>query len=166
MISLKNKKNFNLKKSKTYFLKFVFLSLFLFLKKVIFLMVFKIKSILEKTLKKIFSIKKLFKSTQFALNGLKIVYKNEVAFRQECFILFFSILITFFINVSKVEKILMIGSIVFILIIEIINTAIEKVVNRIGTEKNILSGEAKDISASAVFVSILLAFFIWFIILF
>nr|WP_235661258.1 diacylglycerol kinase [Candidatus Hamiltonella defensa] len=82
------------------------------------------------------------------------------------FYFIFSILITFFINVSKVEKILMIGSIVFILIIEIINTAIEKVVNRIGTEKNILSGEAKDISASAVFVSILLACFIWFIILF
>jgi len=117
-------------------------------------------------LKKIFSIKKLFRSTQFALNGLKIVYKNEVAFRQECLILFFSILITFFINVSKVEKILMIGSIVFILIIEIINTAIEKVVNRIGTEQNILSGQAKDVSASAVFVSVLLACFIWFIILF
>lgn len=95
-----------------------------------------------------------------------MVYKNEIAFRQECFILFISILITFFVNVSTIEKILMTGSIIFVLIMEIINTAIEKVVDRIGSEQNILSGQAKDIAASAVFVSILLAFFIWVFILF
>ncbi|WP_187312829.1 diacylglycerol kinase [Candidatus Williamhamiltonella defendens] len=66
---------------------------------------------------------------------MKIVYKNEVACRKEYYILFLSILITFFINVSKVKKILMIGSIVFILSIEIINTVIENVVDCIETEK-------------------------------
>ncbi|MCX2956444.1 MAG: diacylglycerol kinase, partial [Candidatus Regiella insecticola] len=59
------------------------------------------------------------------------------------------------------ERILLIGSILLVIIVEIINSAIETAIDRIGSEQHPLSGQAKDIASAAVFITILMAFFVW-----
>ena len=110
-------------------------------------------------------LKRLTNAAQFSLNGLKASLK-EPAFRTEILILPFVILGAINLGSSKTEILLLIGSWVFVLIIEIINTAIEAVVDRIGSEYHELSGLAKDLGSFAVAISTALAIFTWLIILF
>ncbi|EEX36814.1 diacylglycerol kinase [Vibrio metschnikovii CIP 69.14] len=64
-------------------------------------------------------------------------------------------------SVSNIERILLISSLLLVLTVELINSAIEAVVDRIGDEWHELSGRAKDIGSAAVFISLLLAGFVW-----
>ncbi|WP_246562504.1 diacylglycerol kinase [Rickettsiella endosymbiont of Dermanyssus gallinae] len=79
----------------------------------------------------------------------------------ECLLLAVVIIVTLYIDVSKVERLTLIASIGLVLIAEVINSAIEKIVDRIGTEQHVLSGQAKDIGSAAVFLTLLLAIFTW-----
>ncbi len=74
-------------------------------------------------------------------------------------------LITFYLDISYIDRILLVSSVVLVAIVELLNSAIEAVVDRIGSEYHELSGRAKDIGSAAVFVSIGLALFIWALVL-
>ncbi|QUM79230.1 diacylglycerol kinase [Moritella sp. 5] len=107
---------------------------------------------------------RIIKATGYSWQGLRAAFKYESAIRQELLLLIIFTPIALLLNVSHVDKILLVASLVLVLIVELLNSAIEAVVDRIGTEHHELSGRAKDIGSAAVFVSLCLAVFIWFMI--
>ncbi|MBN2866455.1 MAG: diacylglycerol kinase [Thiotrichales bacterium] len=110
-------------------------------------------------------IKRLFYATQYSMMGLRAAWKHEAAFRQETVLSLPLIVLTFFLPVSIIEQILLVGSLVLMIIVELVNSAIEAVVDRIGSEWHELSGRAKDIGSAAVLISLLFAVFTWLLIL-
>lgn len=110
-------------------------------------------------------IKRWKKAFEFTILGLKATYKHEEAFRQEVFVLGVSIPLAIWLADSNIEIALMIGSIVLLLIVELINSAIEAVVDRFGGEIHELSGRAKDMGSAAVFITMLNAVLIWLLML-
>ncbi|MEZ8086756.1 MULTISPECIES: diacylglycerol kinase [unclassified Vibrio] len=104
---------------------------------------------------------RIIKATGYSIQGLKAAYKYEAAIRQELALLFVSILLAFILELSALERIVMLGSVVLIFIVELINSAIEAVVDRIGIEQHELSGRAKDIGSAAVMVALMFAVFVW-----
>ena len=106
-------------------------------------------------------IKRVIKATGYSIQGLKAAFKHEAAIRQELGLLVVAILLLCWLDVTMLERIVMLSSVVLVLIVELINSAIEAVVDRIGVEHHELSGRAKDIGSSAVFVALVLAGFIW-----
>ncbi|MEW6989220.1 diacylglycerol kinase [Colwelliaceae bacterium 6441] len=91
--------------------------------------------------------------------------KNEAAFKQELIISLLLFPVSFFLNVTALEQLILIAVLVFVLIVEIINTAIEATIDRIGLEHHPLSGLAKDLGSLAVLLSLFLAVATWVIVL-
>lgn len=110
-------------------------------------------------------IKRIYLATLNSLRAFQWLYKHESAFKQEALLLMLAIPVSFFFDISVKEQIVLILAIVFIIFTEIINTAIEAVVDRIGLEIHPLSGLAKDLGSAAVMISLIIAFSIWLIIL-
>ncbi|GIC76275.1 diacylglycerol kinase [Moritella sp. F3] len=108
---------------------------------------------------------RIIKATQYSFKGLYAAFKYESAIRQELLLLLILTTIALLLDVTNIEKILLIASLVLVIIVELINSAIEAVVDRIGTEYHQLSGRAKDIGSAAVFVSLCLSVFVWLMIL-
>ncbi|WP_418113740.1 diacylglycerol kinase [Vibrio scophthalmi] len=106
-------------------------------------------------------IKRIFKATGYSIQGLKAAFKYEAAIRQELALLLVASILVCVFDVSVVERILMLGVVCFVLIVELLNSAIEAVVDRIGIEHHELSGRAKDIGSAAVLVALIFAAFIW-----
>lgn len=104
---------------------------------------------------------RIIKATGYSLKGLRAAWKSETAFRQEAIMVVIAIIVAFLLDVQWIERLLLISSMVLIAIVELLNSAIEAVVDRIGTELHELSAKAKDIGSAAVFISICLAIFIW-----
>ncbi|MGR5135925.1 diacylglycerol kinase [Vibrio jasicida] len=111
-------------------------------------------------------IQRVLKASIYSLQGLKAAVKHEAAIRQELALLIVAVLLLCWLDVSQIERIVMLGTVVLVLIVELINSAIEAVVDRIGVERHELSGRAKDIGSAAVFVALLFAAFTWSYILF
>lgn len=111
-------------------------------------------------------LKRIILATGYSLQGLKSTFKYEAAFRQELLLLLILAPVAFYLDVSYLERILLITPLFLVLIIEVVNSAIEAVVDRIGTEKYELSGRAKDMGSAAVFIALLLTAYIWAEILF
>ncbi|MDX2322489.1 MAG: diacylglycerol kinase [Moritella sp.] len=108
--------------------------------------------------------KRIFKATGYSMQGLRAAIKYESGVRQELLLLLLLTPVVLMLDVTNVEKILLIGSLVLVLIVELLNSAVENAIDRIGSEYHELSGRAKDIGSAAVFVSLCLATFVWFMI--
>lgn len=106
-------------------------------------------------------IKRIVKATGYSIQGLKAAFKHEAAIRQELGLLVFAIVLVSLFDVTMVERILMLGVVVLVLIVELLNSAVEAVVDRIGVEYHELSGRAKDIGSAAVLVALGFAGFTW-----
>lgn len=100
-----------------------------------------------------------------SMNGLKAAWLSEEAFRQEIYLLAVAGPLGFWFGESGFEKALLVGSVLLILIVELLNTGIEIVVDRISFEHHELSGRAKDVASSAVFLALTLAGLTWLLIL-
>lgn len=98
----------------------------------------------------------------FTLKGLRFAWINEAAFRQEVILVALLTPAAFYLGVTAVERILLIGVLLLVLIIELLNSAIEAVVDRFGQERHPLSAAAKDMGSAAVFFSLVLAGVAWF----
>lgn len=112
-------------------------------------------------MKKTTGLTHLIKSTGYSLKGLGSAVKYEAAFRHELFMSIILIPLAFFLGNNKLEIILMITSVLLVLIVELINSAIEAVVDRVGSEFHELSGRAKDLGSAAVFVALCLVGLVW-----
>ncbi|MCG9778838.1 diacylglycerol kinase [Photobacterium damselae] len=110
-------------------------------------------------------LKRIVDATGYSAKGLKAAWQNEAAFRQEVVLLPILTIITFFLPISVVEQVLMVGSLFVVLIAELLNSAIEAVVDRIGSEYHELSGQAKDLGSAAVFIAMGAAIVTWSLIL-
>lgn len=117
-------------------------------------------------MKKVTGLRRLINATGYSCKGLKAAFQNEAAFRQELLLLIVAIGISIWLDVSQIERILLIGSVALVVIIELLNSAIEAVVDRIGSEHHELSGRAKDIGSAAVLCGLFLAGYVWISIIF
>jgi len=113
----------------------------------------------------LFSPLPLLRAFRNSLSGLGLAVKSERAFQQEIVLMIVGVVAAFVLTDNSIERALLIGSLAIVLIVELVNSAIEAVVDRIGTEINSLSKRAKDLGSSAVLLSLLTAGVIWVIIL-
>lgn len=107
----------------------------------------------------------LFKNSKYALDGLKSAIKNETSFKLELFFAIFILLGIWLVEVPLSSKLILLISGVLVLIVELINSAIENVVDLHTKEFHILAKNAKDIGSAAVMLSIILHLVCWFFIL-
>ena len=110
------------------------------------------------------SITRLISATRYSLNGLRDAWRTQAPFRYECYALVLVIPLGWRCGETAAERSLLIGSWFVVLIVELINSSIENVVDRIGSEYHDLSGRAKDLGSAAVFCSLVLFAMIWVII--
>ena len=109
---------------------------------------------------------RLKKAFVFSMQGFKAAYKLEEAFRQEVWLLIVAVPLALWLGDTGLEKGLLISSIILILTVEILNSAIEAAIDRFGGEIHELSGRAKDMGSAAVFLAVSNALVIWVFILF
>lgn len=115
--------------------------------------------------KTIDDIKHIFRAFKYSWQGLAYVFKNEIAFRQDVLFFLIGSTISFFLPVCAISRALMIFSLFFILLMEMVNTAIEVIIDRISKKRNPLSGVAKDIGSALVLLAFLNAIIVWLLIL-
>ena len=104
---------------------------------------------------------RLIAATGFSLAGLKAAWQHEEAFRLEVAIFCILAPVGLWLGQSRVEQVLLVGSLFIVLLMELINSALEATVDRGGNEFHILAGRAKDIGSAVVFVALLLVVFTW-----
>jgi len=114
----------------------------------------------------LFDLRRVWRAAGYSVSGLKAAFANEAAFRQEVALFVLLAPLGLWLGRNGVERSLLIGSLVLVLIVELLNSAIETAVNRIGNEPHELSGRAKDIASAAVFLSLLLVALVWVLVLF
>lgn len=104
---------------------------------------------------------RIIKAAGYSWKGVRAAWINEAAFRQEGVAVVLAIIIAAFLDIDVITRVLLIGSVTLVMVVEILNSAIEAVVDRIGPEFHELSGRAKDMGSAAVLMTILLALFTW-----
>lgn len=105
--------------------------------------------------------RRLVSATGYSCKGLKYAFINEEAFRIEVVVSLIGLPLSIWLGRTVVETLLLAGSLLLILTVELLNTAVEAIVDRIGPEHHVLSGAAKDVASAAVLMVLLLAFTIW-----
>lgn len=101
------------------------------------------------------------KALQYSAQGLNHAVRFEAAFRQELMIAIPAVIGLWFLPVSMVEKMVLFGSVWLLLIVELLNSAIEATVDRVSTERHPLSGRAKDLGSAAVLLAVVLMTASW-----
>ncbi len=102
-----------------------------------------------------------WRAARIALQGLAAAWKHEDAFRQEVVIAVVAIPAALWLPVTPLGKVLMIASILLVLIVELLNSALEAVVDYISLDHHPLAGRAKDVASAAVFLSIMNVLAVW-----
>lgn len=110
-------------------------------------------------------LRRIMHAIGYSLQGFRACYRHEAAFRQEVLVAWVVVPLGLWLGDGGVEKAMLVGVWVFVLIVELINSAIEATVDRFGPEHHKLSGRAKDIGSASVFLSITLAILVWVLIL-
>lgn len=105
--------------------------------------------------------KRILNAFFHSFNGIKVCFQKEEAFRQEIYLAVAFMPLAFVVGDTTAEKLLLIGSVFLVLITEILNSAVERAIDRISFERHELSKEAKDMGSAAVMLSVLLAIIIW-----
>lgn len=110
-------------------------------------------------------LRRIFSAWSHSIAGFKAAWQGEHAFRQELLLLAMAVVVAFLLPVHAWQKLLLIGVFVLVLIVELMNSAIEAVVDRISLERHPLSKNAKDFGSAAVLLTLLLAASTWLVIL-
>lgn len=110
-------------------------------------------------------IRRLINAARWSIKGFRSTFRNEEAFRQELLLLPILAPLGYWLGQTGVERALLIGSLFIVLIVELLNSAVESVVDRIGPEQHKLSGRAKDQGSAAVFLALLLVVLTWVLVL-
>lgn len=106
-------------------------------------------------------ITRIINATGYSMKGLKSAWINEAAFRQELLLILLLMPLAFWIGDSLNEILLLVCISWLVVIVEVINSAVEAVVDRIGSEHHELSGRAKDLGSAAVFIALALNALVW-----
>ncbi|RSZ57618.1 diacylglycerol kinase [Massilia atriviolacea] len=111
-------------------------------------------------------LKRIVAATGYSIEGFKSAWKSEHAFRQELIMVVIGTIIALALPVSAFQKLFLIAVLVLVLIVELINSAIEAVVDRISLERHPLSKNAKDFGSAAVMLAVMIAVAAWGLVLF
>jgi diacylglycerol kinase (ATP) len=110
-------------------------------------------------------LRRIINAGGYSLAGFRACWRHEAAFRQELMGLVPLLPLALYLGRSGVERALLAGSLLLVPLVELLNSAIEAVVDRVGNEHHELSGRAKDVGSAAVFLAIAMAVVIWLLIL-
>jgi diacylglycerol kinase (ATP) len=106
-------------------------------------------------------VKRIINAFFYSVDGLKATFKSETAFRQEVILAVVGIPLAFFLTSDRLEQAAMVGSLLLVLIVELLNSAIEAVVDRFGPEHHPLAKHAKDAGSAAVLLALILTGIVW-----
>lgn len=106
-------------------------------------------------------LKRLNNATRYSMQGFRHAWEGEAAFRLEVVIAIILLPTAVILDVSALERFALVGSVVLILIVELLNSAVEAAIDRVGTEHHPISGRGKDMGSAAVFVALLFCGFTW-----
>ena len=110
-------------------------------------------------------IQRLWNALGYSLQGMASAFRHEDAFRQECLLAVVLIPAALLIPVGGTERALLIASVLLVLIVELLNSAVEAAVDRISLENHPLAKRAKDIGSAAVFLSLINVAVVWVVVL-
>lgn len=106
-------------------------------------------------------LSRIVKATGYSLAGLRAAFSGEQAFRQEVGLAVVLVPLALWLGQTALERALLVASWLLVMIAEILNSAVEAVVDRVGPERHPLSGRAKDMGSAAVFLALCLAGILW-----
>jgi diacylglycerol kinase (ATP) len=110
-------------------------------------------------------LERIAKALGYSLAGLKAAYKNEAAIRQETWLMVLLVPLGLYLGQTNIERILLVGVVFLVFIVELLNSAIEAAVDHTSIDHHKLAGRAKDIGSAAVFVSIMLFLLVWYLVI-
>ena len=111
-------------------------------------------------------LKRIVAAFSYSMDGFKAAWRNEHAFRQEMLVTVIGTVTALSMKISAFEKLMLVAVLVFVLVVELINSALEAVVDRVSLEPHPLSKNAKDLGSAAVALSIAIALAAWGVVLF
>lgn len=106
-------------------------------------------------------IRRVIRATRFSAQGFAHAWRHEAAFRQELGGGLVMTPVALWLGPTAYEKLLLVASLLLVLIVELLNSAVEAAIDRVGDEHHELSGRAKDLGSAAVFVSLALVVLVW-----
>lgn len=110
-------------------------------------------------------LRRLINALGYSLSGLRLAWKDEAAFRQEVILAIILVPVAFMMPVGEIQRVLLVGSVMLVLVVEMINSAIEAVVDRVSLDIHPLAKKAKDMGSAAVLLTLANAILIWIMIL-
>lgn len=110
-------------------------------------------------------MRRVFNTFFYSLDGLKAAFQHEDAFRQEAILAAFLIPLAFLLSHDNMARALMVGSVLLVLVVELINSAIEATVDRISLKNHVLAKRAKDIGSASVFMALVNVVVMWALVL-
>ena len=109
---------------------------------------------------------RIIKAIGYSWLGVRAAYRHEAAFRQETWLCVVMIPLGLYLGDNGIEKALLVSSVILLPLVEILNSALEAVVDRFGEERHELSGRAKDMASAAVAMAAILVATVWILVLF
>lgn len=119
----------------------------------------------RKLLQSMTDIGRIVRAGSYSVSGLRAAVRKEAAFRQEVILFIVFAPLAVWLGRNGIERALLLGSLVVVLVVELLNSAIEATVDRISKKHHKLSGRAKDMGSAAVYLSILLVVIVWALVL-
>lgn len=116
--------------------------------------------------KKATGLRRIWNAAGYSMRGLAAAWSNEAAFRQEVMLMVILAPLALLLGQNGLERALLLAVCLVVLIVELLNSAIETVVDRIGMEHHPLSGAAKDIGSAAVFIGLVMVVVVWGLVLY
>ncbi len=110
-------------------------------------------------------LRRVLDATRYSLAGLAAAFRHEAAFRQELTLALVLVPLGLWLGEDGVARALLVGSVLLVLVVEVLNSAVEAVVDRIGDEIHPLAGRAKDLGSAAVFIALVNAAVVWVLVL-
>ncbi len=110
-------------------------------------------------------LRRVWTAFGYSLDGLRAAYTHEDAFRQEVLVAVITVPLALWLPATHIGKALMIGSVLLVLVVELLNSAVEATVDRISLDDHELAKRAKDTGSAAVVVSIVIACVVWALVL-
>ena len=111
-------------------------------------------------------LRRLINAAGYSLDGFRAAYRHEDAFRQEIHLALVLIPLAVWLGDTGIERALMIGSVLFVLIVELLNSAVEAAVDRISLDRHHLIKRAKDMGSAAVLVALINVMIVWALMIF
>ena len=106
-------------------------------------------------------LRRIINAFGYSMKGMRAAFKHESAFRQETALLIILLPLAILLGQTIVDYSILIGSLLLVMIVELLNSAVEAVVDRVSEEQHKLAGRAKDMGSAAVFISLVNVIVIW-----